>query len=165
MIYSIISLKRCPFIKHLGVGKISNIMVSTTDANQASFTHTVASNQTTTAYIYELKEYDLSSFIGQNIFVAIQAVGANQYGLYVDDVSGPEIFPELPGVPQLISPVNASTFQSTSPTFTWIPTSGGVVQGYKVYLNTFDPPTTEVADVNTTSFTMTSELEPNTTYY
>lgn len=142
-----------------------NILVSTTDNAIASFTNTIASNQSTGLGDFMLHSYDLSAYIGQQIYVAIQAISAFSGGyLLVDDVYGPDVVPEPVGIPELVSPING-TMTSLTPSFAWGVGAGGIPTGYKVYCDTNNPPTTEVADVMTTGFSFTTALQPETTYY
>ena len=68
-----------------------NVKLSTTDSAMASFTVTLASitGQSTTWTRYA---YPLESYVGQNVFIAIQCVSVNQWYLYLDDFSGPEVW-------------------------------------------------------------------------
>ena len=142
-----------------------NVKVSTTSPDIASFTHTLATNVQTGALQYQHHYYDLSSFIGQEVYVAIQAISTDQFHLYIDDVSGPEIVPEAPATPVLVSPQNGQNYISVRPTLSWNSSPGATPTGYKVYLGTDNPPTTEVADLTTTQFTFTTALLPATVYY
>jgi len=141
-----------------------NVLVSTTDTETTSFTP-IATNVGTGAADYMYHEYDLSTFVDQQIFVAIQAISTNQLYLRIDDVSGPDIVVEAPAAPVLVSPADGATLVSQTPTLTWNAGVGGIPSGYKVYLDTNNPPLTEVADVNTTEYTFTTDLLPETVYY
>ncbi len=142
-----------------------NILVSTTTPEVASFTNTVASNEGTGANTYMFHTYDLSQFIGQEIYVAIQAISTNQLYLQVDDVSGPDIVSDIPAAPVLVSPANAAVMVSVTPTFAWEASPGGIPSGFRVYCDTNNPPTTEIGVSNTTSFTPATPLETDTVYY
>jgi hypothetical protein len=141
-----------------------NVLVSTTDTETTSFTP-IATNVGTGAADYMYHEYDLSTFVDQQIFVAIQAISTNQLYLRIDDVSGPDIVVEAPAAPVLVSPADGATLVSQTPTLTWNAGVGGIPSGYKVYLDTNNPPLTEVADVSTAQYTFTDDLLPETVYY
>ncbi len=141
-----------------------NVLVSTTDANITSFT-AIDLDVSTGASDYMHHTYDLSYYIGQEIFVAIQAISTDQLYLSIDDVSGPDIVVETPSAPVLVSPADAAIMAPRNPVLSWISAAGDIVTGYKVYCDTNNPPTTLVADVTTTSFTFTTALLPETEYY
>ncbi len=140
-----------------------NVKVSTTTADIASFTHTLATD-VQPSLGYTLYSYDLTEFIGQNIYVAIHDLATGYTSLCVDDVSGPDLVPFVPPAPVLQSPEHAATWVSCKPTLTWSSDSA-IVTGYKVYCDTNFPPTTEVADVTTPEFTFATALNPETNYY
>lgn len=126
----------------------------------------VGSNITFTAInTWYYNVIDLSSLAGNNYYLGIRT-GLQSASYYVDSVIGPEITPEAPGPVTLTSPPNGATMVSIQPTFTWTaPTSGGVPTGYKVYCDTNNPPTTEIADVPGLTYTPTVPLLNNTQYY
>ncbi len=142
-----------------------NILVSTTTPEIASFTNTVAADVGTGATEYMFHSFDLSQFVGQEIYVAIQAFSTNQLRLLIDDISGPDIVSEAPAAPTLISPANAAVMVSTTPTFTWEIGAGGIPSGFRIYCDTNNPPTTEVGVSYSPSFTLTTPLEYDTVYY
>lgn len=141
-----------------------NVLVSTTDTDIASFT-AIATNVDTGMTDYIEHSYDLSSYINQEIYVAIQAISAGQWALYIDDVSGPDIVVDPPAVPVLVGPADGATLVPLTPTLTWNAGVGGIPSGYKVYFGTDNPPATEVADVNTQEYTFTTDLQVETVYY
>ncbi len=71
----------------------------------------------------------------------------------------------VPLPPILATPTNGSTMISRTPVFGWNFNPGPLATGYKVYCDTNNPPTTEIADVATNSYTHTTELLPETVYY
>ena len=142
-----------------------NVLVSTTTSDITSFTDTLATNVSTGATQYTFHTYDLSQFIGQQIHVAIQAISTNQLYLLIDDVSGPDIVAVMPSAPVLLTPADGAVMVPVRPVFAFNPSAGGIPTGYKVFLDTTNPPTTEVADINTTSYTPTEPLSGETTYY
>ncbi len=74
-----------------------NVKLSTTGNDQANFTVTLASEVGPAGTTPETFTYDLSAYIGQQVYVAIQAISTDQFRLYVDDVTGP---------PMVLSPTN-----------------------------------------------------------
>jgi len=65
-----------------------NLKLSTFGTDLADFTVTLASNVGPTSS-WTQYSYDLSSYVGQKVFIAIQAISTNQATLAVDDFSGP----------------------------------------------------------------------------
>ena len=65
-------------------------LVSTTGKAAADFTDTIISEVASGGYSYY--QYDLSSFIGQDIYVSIHSTSTYQYYLFVDDVTIDEFF-------------------------------------------------------------------------
>ena len=61
------------------------VLVSTTGKLAADFTDTISSEVASGGYSYY--QYDLSSYIGGNIYVSIHSTSTNQYYLFVDDVT------------------------------------------------------------------------------
>ncbi|MDD4034636.1 MAG: C10 family peptidase [Candidatus Cloacimonetes bacterium] len=68
-----------------------NVKLSTTTNAVASFTTTLASNVGPGA-AYSQYSYNLSSYIGQDIYLAIQAISTDMWELYIDDVVGPPLW-------------------------------------------------------------------------
>ncbi len=108
---------------------------------------------------------DLSSLAGNNYYLGIQT-GLQAVSYYVDLVIGPEITPEAPGAPTLSAPADLATNVNEYTNFTWTaPVTGGVPTGYKLYVDTVNPPVAQVADLNALTYTLTTALAYNTTYY
>jgi len=107
---------------------------------------------------------DLSSLAGNDYYLGFRTASSGSY--YVDAVFGPEFTAEVPGAPTLSSPTDLATGVNEFTTFTWTaPTTGGVPTGYKLYCDTNTTPTTMIADVTTLTYTLTTPLNYNTTYY
>ena len=108
---------------------------------------------------------DLSSLAGNNYYLGIRT-GLQSASFYIDQVIGPEITPEAPGAPTLSIPADLATNVNELTTFTWTaPTTGGAPTGYKLYCDTNNPPTTLIVDQNALTYTLTTPLAYNTTYY
>lgn len=110
---------------------------------------------------------DLSSLAGHNYYIGLRT-GTVSANYWVDLIYGPEIVPPVPGAPTLNEPANGATNVSITPTLSWnAPTSGGIPNGYKVYMGLSNPPTNLVADLPILSLTIPEEyaLEYGTTYY
>ncbi len=68
-----------------------NVKLSTTTNATASFTVSLAANQGP-GTTYTLYTYNLSAYVGQNVYVAIQAISRDMFKLCVDDVVGPPLY-------------------------------------------------------------------------
>ena len=103
----------------------------------------------------------LSSLAGNNYYLGFRTASSS-VSYVIDCVFGPEKVPEPP---TLVSPANNSTKVSITPTFSWSAASGVTPSGYKVFCDQNNPPTTQIANVTQTSYTLSSPLLYNTTYY
>jgi hypothetical protein len=156
-----------------------NVLLSTTGNAVANFTITLASTITAPA-TYGQFSYDLSAYIGQNVYVAIQAISTNEFYLLIDDVTGPPITPTptptaqptalvlTPGISTIAGSFTAAapapsggylTIVSTSSSLSGTPVNGvtylpGQALGGGVVVST----------ANSTSFNATG-LNPVTLYY
>jgi hypothetical protein len=111
--------------------------------------------------VFQYFSIPLSSLANNNYYLGIRtAPGSASY--IIDCVFGPEKVPEPPN---LVSPANNSTRVSITPTFSWSPQSGVSPSGYKVFCDQNNPPTTQIANVTQTSYTLSSPLLYDTTYY
>ena len=111
--------------------------------------------------VFQYFSIPLSSLANNNYYLGIRtAPGSAAY--VIDCVFGPEKVPEPPN---LVSPANNSTRVSVNPTFSWSPKSGVTPSGYKIFCDQNNPPTTQIANVNQTSYTLSSPLLYDTTYY
>ena len=68
-----------------------NVMLSTTGSNKEDFTVTLASDIIPPTAFTQYS-YDLSAYIGQVVYVAVQATSQNMNMLYLDDFSGPAFY-------------------------------------------------------------------------
>jgi hypothetical protein len=134
-----------------------NVVLSTTTADAASFTTTLASNvgpgTSWTQY-----SYNLSAYVGQNVYVALQAISTDKYYLYVDDFAGPDLF--VPAEPEFsVSPASkafgtlTSTGVSTAAqTFTVTNVGGGTLTINSTELKGSNPDQFTLTDTNTASY-------------
>ncbi len=141
-----------------------NVKLSTSTNQIASFTVNLASG-VIPDYRYEQYSYDLGEWIGSQVYIAIQATSANQWALFVDDFAGPELSTALPGAPSLQTPAGSDNFVSLHPMFEWSAGSGGRPSGYKLYLDTMNPPTTMVAELQASSYVLPNALQEGQRYY
>ena len=110
-------------------------------------------------------DVDLSTLSGNNYYLGFRT-GLTGGSYYVDMVVGPDIAAVAPGAPTLVSPADAATFVSVTPTFTWdAPTTGGVPTSYNIYCDSNNPPNTLIGSSTTTSFTAETALPYGSTLY
>jgi len=144
-----------------------NVKLSTTGINKEDFTVTLASNETAPEPFGEFS-YDLSAYIGQVVYVAVQAISQNQYWFRLDDFSGPDIYSggsTPPGIVTNIAPVDGAINVSNGSSLSW--EFGANTDEYQLMLGTMNPPTNVVVDFTTNlaiSYTLAG-LAENTTYY
>lgn len=141
------------------------VLVSTTGTAVANFTAVSGVITTPSDATWHEYTYNLNAYAGQQIYVAIQCTSEDQFGFAVDDFKVVSIPPATtaPGCSTLSTPANAATGVAVAPTLTWVASSGA--DSYDVYLDTNPNPTTMVGNTSGTSFTVTSNLALNTTYY
>lgn len=141
------------------------VLVSTTGKDVANFT--AISPVITTASDITWKEYtyNLNTYAGQQIYVAIQCTSTDQFGFAVDDfkITSTAAPTTAPSCPTLSSPANAATGVAVAPTLSWAASAGA--DSYDVYFGTTADPTTLVGNVTTTNYTGSTTLALNTTYY
>ncbi|WP_199851660.1 choice-of-anchor J domain-containing protein, partial [Brumimicrobium mesophilum] len=82
-----------------------NILISTTGTAVADFSTTLqAAVQPPTSWTEY--EYFLTSYVGQTIYIAFQAISQDEFGLYLDDIS-------VSGIPTCPSPTSLATANIT----------------------------------------------------
>ncbi len=92
-----------------------HVKVSTGLQVVSDFT-TVIDSFVTPGTTWEKFSYDLSSFSGQDIYIAFQAISTNEYYLFIDEVTGPDLF--IPSCTKIDS-INLSSVNPTNADFTW----------------------------------------------
>ncbi|HNQ43974.1 MAG TPA: choice-of-anchor J domain-containing protein, partial [Candidatus Cloacimonadota bacterium] len=110
---------------------------------------------------------NLGSLAGNSYYLAFAASSTtSSTAIYIDHVFGPNITPLVPGPVSLTAPADAAINQSVFPVLSWTAgTTGGVAASYRVYLDPNPNPNTLLGTSPTTSFTLMTSLEYNTTYY
>lgn len=104
-----------------------NVLLSTTGTNTADFTVTLASN-VGPGTAYTQYNYDLSAYIGSNVYIAIQSISTDQYYLYLDDFSGPPLAVIACAQP---TSLNASLITTNSATIAWTAPANAPANGYQ----------------------------------
>ncbi len=148
-----------------GSSTTTSILQVVYSADRITWTQIGANITPTATYTMVNYSIDLSSLAGNNYYLGFQN-GAGAGTNYIDFVVGPAITPEAPGVATLSTPADLATNVNEFTSFTWTaPTTGGVPTGYKLYVDTVNPPVAQVADLNALTYTLTTPLAYNTTYY
>ncbi|MDP3442596.1 MAG: choice-of-anchor J domain-containing protein, partial [Ignavibacteria bacterium] len=104
-----------------------NVLLSTTGTNTTDFTVTLASN-IGPGTAYTQYTYNLSAYIGSNVYVAVQAISTDEYYLYLDDFSGPPIAVEACAQPTALS---TSLITTTTATIAWTAPANAPANGYQ----------------------------------
>ncbi len=78
-----------------------NIRLSSTGLDSADFSVTLEAVQDL-GIIYQRFVYSLESYVGDTVYVAIQNISVDEWELWVDDVTGPEVY--LPPFPSFTTP-------------------------------------------------------------
>ena len=105
-----------------------NVLVFTGSVHSMTTVDTLAVNVQADAQYYMLHSFDLSAYIGQHIYLVIQAISAGQGSLLIDDVYGPDkVFTLLP------APVVQLTLSGSDIVLTWEPIPGVPPGLYMIY--------------------------------
>ncbi|MCB0287065.1 MAG: choice-of-anchor J domain-containing protein, partial [Calditrichaeota bacterium] len=78
-----------------------NIRLSSTGLDSADFSVTLEAVQDL-GVIYQRFVYPLEAYVGDTVYVAIQNISVDEWELWVDDVTGPEVY--LPPFPNFTTP-------------------------------------------------------------
>src|SRR5690554_3790175 len=138
-----------------------NILISTTGTAAGDFTTTldgpIAPPTSWTEYVY-----DLSAYVGQDIYIAFHAISTNEYYLYLDDIS-------IEGIPTCPQPsaLAQTAITTSSVDVNWTENGSATTWNVEVGPTGFTPGTsTEVAadNGNTAQTSTLSGLSGNTSY-
>ncbi|TQD39354.1 fibronectin type III domain-containing protein [Haloflavibacter putidus] len=136
------------------------VLLSTTDTQAASF-DVVLQAEEEAADVWTKKEFDLSSYAGQTIYIAIRATGTNEFELYADDFVF-EAFVEPCAAP---TDIVVSTITDTSADISW--TENGSATEWEILYGEagFDPLTEgiSISDTDALGESLTG-LTPDTNY-
>jgi len=144
------------------------VLVSTTGTAISDFTAISPVIVTPSDAQWHEYTYNLNSYSGQQVYIAIQCTSDDQFGFAVDDfkvVTAP-LATTAPSCPTLNTPANGATNVSyNSVSLSWTAaTTGGAADSYDVYLDKNPNPTTLVGNTTATSYTA-ANLDGSSTYY
>ena len=132
------------------------IEVSTTTAEASAFTTTIFTYTDVGASYQQSawakQEVDLTTYVGQDIYIAFHVVDDNGYSFYLDDVSGVTIKPEDCPKPQNLQ-LTATLFDGA--TFTWEQGASETAYQYAVVAKGGTPADGDWANVEGTERTLT----------
>ena len=151
---------------HTRASNISQVLQVVYSTDRETWTQIGANVTYAATGIWYPISIDLSTLAGSSYYFGLRTpIQTTSGSIYVDHVVGPEITPNLPGAPTLVAPADAAINQSVAPLLTWTAaTAGGVPAAYNIYLDTTDG-STLIGTSTTTSYTPTTALNWNTTYY
>lgn len=109
------------------------------------------------------REVSLAAYTGQTIRVAFVNNSNDMFMLLVDNVKVENLPTAPPACTTIISPANAATNVPANATMSWAAASGA--SSYDLYLDTNPNPTTLVANVIGTSYSVMTNLSLSTVYY
>ena len=139
------------------------ILVSTTDNQTSSFSTSalLSLNQDSVTTTWVQHSVDLSSYVGQDIYVAIRITDNNGFNTFIDDVTGPNLF-----VPSCPKPRNLaiSNITTTGADLGWTDATGSLwnVQ-FSSANDTNWANATTITGVTSNPYTITG-LNPSTAY-
>ncbi len=113
-----------------------NVVLSTTGKEVSNFTVTLGSNLVP-GTLFEHYSFDLNAYVGQSVYIAIQAISTDEWILFIDDVSGPPLYIE--GEPSNhVTNFSASQSGSDSIILTWTGSTGVQIPGNYLILGKKD---------------------------
>ncbi len=109
---------------------------------------------------------DLSSAAG-NYYIGLEVSTTSLAGgVYIDMIFAPEVVPMVPDPVTLNAPADAAVNVNEIASLTWTGAStGGIPTGFKVFLDNNPEPSTLVATVAASPYTVTAPLSYGATYY
>ncbi|MEA3475141.1 MAG: choice-of-anchor J domain-containing protein [Candidatus Cloacimonadota bacterium] len=113
-------------------GATVKVRLSTTNTDTASFTHTLMTLGAQSAW--DKKEANLTSYIGNNVYIAFQYLGTYDWYAAIDDVEGPTLFVGPPRAPSNPSPADSATGVSNTADLSW--TNGYQTENIDLYFST-----------------------------
>ena len=134
-----------------------NVKLSTTGTAKADFTVDL-DNNVEPPTTYTQYEYDISTYVGQTVYIAIQAISTNQFRLYIDDVVN-DAMPACPNPSALV----ASNVVTDSADLSW--TAGGSESAWNIEYGPagFTPGSGTTVAATTNPYNLTG-LTSNTAY-
>lgn len=144
-----------------GDGDNIDILISTTDNQTSSFSTTtlLSLNQDSVTTTWVQHSVDLSSYIGQDIYIAIRVIDQYGFSTFIDDVTGPNLF-----VPSCPKPTNItfSNITTTSADISWV--NGSPTDNtWLIFYKETDSTSWDSITVTSNPFTL-SLLNLNTSY-
>lgn len=111
------------------------------------------------------RSLNMSTFAGQTVYVAFRHHNVTDMDfISIDDVVVKAPPTVAPSCTTLTTPANNATAVATASTaLSWAAAAGA--ESYDIYLSTSSTPTTLVGNATGTSYTLTTALASNTTYY
>lgn len=134
------------------------VKLSTTTADAASFTTTLAATVAPPSGAYFVKySYDLTAFVGQTVYIGFQSTTTDQFVFDIDDVVSSAL-------PACVEPnaVTATNITAAAATLNWTSTATSFVVEYGV--QGFTQGTGTIVNVTTGTSTPLSPLASNTVY-
>ena len=102
-----------------------DILLSTTGANAADFTTTIAAAVMPTATWSEVS-YSLSAYAGQTVYIAFKSTTTDMWELYLDDITVDAAAASVPDCATNVNPLDGATDVATGNiTFTWAAAPAG----------------------------------------
>ncbi|MFD0962768.1 choice-of-anchor J domain-containing protein [Pseudofulvibacter geojedonensis] len=103
------------------------VLLSTTDTAPGSFTTTLQASEDAAA-TWEEKIFDLTTYVGQNIYIAIRATGTNEWQLFVDDM----VNSAIPACPNVMNLAAGNFTSPDSADITWDAVTGATMYNWEV---------------------------------
>ena len=141
------------------------VYVSTTGTQVADFTPISDVITTPNDMVWREFTYTLTQYAGQDVYIAIQCTSQDQFGFAIDDFTVTNSPPSTtaPICVTNMTPANGATNISVAPTLGWSESNGAT--SYDVYFGNSASSLTLLGNTSTLSYSITSTLALNTTYY